>query len=104
MKCICIRKHQRKDDTKVRPYWVTVGDTMEFDECPAHFKPVSEHQMDFAMASENELLSDAADLEAMKAFIKNTFDVSAGNRGKEKTVEMLLDLRYRQAQNLSDLT
>ena len=95
MKCVCVCKHQRREEEGKRPGWIFPGDTRDFDECPTHFVPLENFDIDFMAASERELLSEGTDLTDMKKFILDKFGEKAGNRGKEKTVEMLLDLRYR---------
>jgi len=91
-KCVCERTCQVIRGKKAVFY--TQGDVGVFDKCPPHFKKIK-GKIDFATAGEQELTE--APLDALKAFIKGTYGVSAGSKGKEKTVAMLLDCRGREA-------
>jgi hypothetical protein len=75
------------------------GRVWDFEQCPTHFSPLEGENakvIDFATAKEAELLAATYDLADLKEYIKATYGASPGNRGKEKTVEMLLDCRYRE--------
>ena len=99
MKCVALVQCQtRRDDGRIAPY--NAGDVGEFEKCPPNFKPLageSEDAMpiDFDKAQEQELLESEFDLDALKEYIEKKYDRKAGNRGKEKTIDMLLDCRFR---------
>ena len=52
--------------------------------------------INFETAQEQELLESEFDLDVLKAYIEAKYDKKAGNRGKEKTIDLLLDCRYRE--------
>ena len=98
MKCICERKCQVRNNFG-QAILYSVGEVAEFDECPAYFRPLEGEDvapLDFATAGREELMEreDYA-LSDLKAYIESAYGVKAGNRGKEKTVDLLLDCRVR---------
>jgi len=52
-------------------------------------------KLDFATAGEEELLEAEFDLDELKDYIRDVYGKNPRNRGKEKTIAMLLDCRYR---------
>lgn len=98
MKCVAKYKCQtRLDDGRRRTF--EKGDVWDFKVCPIHFNPIEGKEampIDFDKAQEQELLETDFDLDELKTFIETKYDRKAGNRGKEKTIEMLLDCRYRE--------
>ncbi len=97
MKCVCRRKcQQRSKFGKILTF--RVGDVYDFEECPTHFEPIEGDNavaLNFDTAQEQELLESEFDLDELKRYIEEKYDRKPGNRGKEKTIEMLLDCRYR---------
>lgn len=100
MKCVCEKwKQIRMPDGSRKVF--RPGDVGEFDECPKNFRSLAGETkeafpIDFKTAKEQELLEAEYDLSVLKKFIEDEFGLKAGNRGKEKTVELLLDARYRK--------
>jgi len=97
MKCVCNRKCVAivASGKHVR---FNPGQVHDFDECPLHFDPIEGEgavEVDFSTASEEMLSETDFDLEELKKFIRDTYDIKAGKRGKEKTIELLADCRYR---------
>lgn len=103
MKCVAIRRCQTRNARgTIRTY--AKGDVDNFDKCPAHFRPIEGEEampLDFETAQEQELLESDFDLDTLKAYIEAKYDKKAGNRGKEKTIEMLLDCRFRALDNVN---
>jgi len=96
MKCVAIRKCQVRIDGKIRT--VNRGVVVDIDEPGVHFRPIEGAKsmpINFDNAQEQELLEADYNLDDLKEFILQKYDKKAGNRGKEKTVELLLDCRYR---------
>ncbi len=104
MKCICRKRTQSLSHTgKVITH--DAGSVVEFDKCPNNFEPIEGEKasgIDFKTAEKEELLATDYDLDKLKKFIEDTFSKKAGNKGKAKTVDFLLDCRYR-AVNLNDI-
>jgi hypothetical protein len=96
MKCICRKERQVR--IKGKAIWFSEGQIADFEECPKYFDPIEDttYKIDFSTAKEAELLEGNFDLKELKAFIKDTYGKKSGNRGLEKTVELLLDCRYRE--------
>lgn len=100
MKCVCRKKCQARIKTgKIKYFYL--GDIEEFDEVPPNFEPVQGEAkdatpIDFDTAGEQELMEAEYDLDSLKDYITNNYDMKAGNRGKTKTVALLLDCRFRQ--------
>lgn len=97
MKCVAERACQiRMPDNSIR--FFERGRVWEFDECPTHFRALEgpDAKVNFETAKREELLAAEYDVQELRDYIKARFNVSAGNRGKEKSVELLLDLRYRE--------
>lgn len=97
MKCVCRKKCQVRNRLgRIRTY--RKGDVAQFDECPNHFEPIEGAKampLNFDNAQEQELLESEFDLEELKDYIRDKYDRNPHNRGKEKTIEMLLDCRFR---------
>lgn len=96
MKCICRSKAQALVGEKIVTF--DAGSVAEFDECPCNFEPLEGAEVadiDFDTAEKEELLEAEYDLQSLKDFIEEKFDKKAGNKGKVKTVDLLLDCRYR---------
>ena len=99
--CVCVRDCQaevRRVDDKPKYRFFSKGQVGYFEECPEHFRKLDAGSIDFLTASEEELQEADFNLEKLKKFILDTFDRKAGTRGKEKTIEMLLDCRYRSTE------
>jgi len=98
MKCICRKTCQvRMPDGKIIFY--KKNDISEFDKCPNNFdilkidrKP---DEIDFDLISEVELKEIEFNLADLKQFIYDKYGIKSGNRKKEKTIELLMDCRYR---------
>ena len=94
MKCIC-----EKDCLIANPQGkmqhFTKGMVVEYGVCPNHFRPLEKGKINFATAGEEELLEAEYELDDLKEFIFKKYSRKAGNRGKERTIAMLLDCRYR---------
>ena len=93
----------RTAQTRLEGRIITVnrGEVIESDEDPGkHFRELELEPVDFDKAGETELLErDDYDLDDLKAYIKDTFDIKVrANVGKEKTIEKLMDARYRALQ------
>lgn len=106
MKCVAEQMCQvRLDDGSIRTF--DRGDVWDFKELPPNFRAIGGDSktkappINFETAQENELLEAEYDLEALKDYIALKFNKKAGQRGKEKTVEFLLDCRYRDTGNLN---
>lgn len=97
MQCVCERKGQtRGADGKIRFY--SLGQVDDFEECPRNFRPLEGEDsvgIDFATAGEGELLAGNFELGDLKSFMREKYGLSAGNRGLEKTVAMVLEYRQR---------
>ena len=97
MKCVAIRRCQTRNKYgTIRTY--AANDVDDFEVCPAHFRPIEGAEavpIDFDTAQEQELLESDFDLDELKKFIEDKYDKKAGNRGKEKTIDMLIDCRFR---------
>ncbi len=96
MKCICKAKCFIKLDGKNRRF--NPGEVIEVDECPTHFESLEGEKssaIDFATAGEEELMAREFDLAKLKEYILKTYDKKAGNIGKKKAVDMLIDCRER---------
>lgn len=97
MKCVATMRCQtRNADGIIRTY--AKGDVDNFDKCPSHFRPIEGEEampLNFDNAQEQELLESEFDLDVLKEYIEKKYDKKAGNRGKEKTIELLLDCRFR---------
>lgn len=99
IKCVCMVKCQPRNKHGI-PQRYDPGDVDEFPECPTHFEPIEGEDkvdLDFATASEDMLNEMEFDLADLKAFIVKTYDQKPGNKGKDKTIAMLLDCRNRAA-------
>lgn len=97
MKCVCRAKCQVRVDGKIMTF--KKGAVYDFVVCPAHFAPIEGPEampIDFDTAQEQELLESDFDLDELKAYIKEKYGKNPHNRGKEKTIDMLLDCRYRE--------
>lgn len=97
MKCVAERACQiLMPDKSIR--FFDRDQVWDFEECPVHFRPLEgpEATIDFAKAQRDELMAAEFPLQDLRDYIKTRFGVSSGNRGREKTVELLLDLRYRE--------
>jgi hypothetical protein len=92
MKYVCERTCQIRKNGKI----ITVDKdaVIELDDAHPLFRVVGEG-LDFATAGEEELMAADFDLEELKEYIKEVYGKNPRNRRKEKTVEMLLDCRYR---------
>ena len=93
MKYVCERACQIRKDGRI--ITVSKGMVLDLDEPKNYFRLLGE-KLDFATAGEEELLEAEFDLEELKQYIKDTYGKNPGNRGKEKTIAMLLDCRYRE--------
>ncbi len=93
MKYVCERTCQVRKGGRI----VTVdkGMVIELDKPNDFFRPIGV-ALDFATAGEEELLEAEFKLDDLKQYIKDTYGRNPRNRGKEKTVAMLLDCRYRE--------
>jgi len=102
MKCVADARCQViRDDGKIVFY--LKGDVGEFKKCPPHFRPLegkTAPKVDFDKAGRDELLVAEFELDDLKEYIEEKYGVKAGNRGIEKTVDLLLDSRFR---DLGDL-
>ena len=97
MKCVCIKECQTRNSSGKVQFFMR-GDVYDFKKCPTHFRPLEGPKaegVDFATAGEQELLEAEYDLDELKDYIKEKYDRKPGNRGKERTVAMLLDCRFR---------
>ena len=102
MKCVAVRRCQTRNDNGVIITY-RKGDVDSFKECPTNFRPIEGEEampLNFDDAQEQELLESDFDLDELKAYIEKKYDKKPGNRGKEKTIDMLMDCRYR---DLSDV-
>ena len=95
MKCVC-RRECYIANSEGRHQQFSVGQVVEFVTCPDHFVELGGQGIDFATAGEEELLEAEYELDELKAFIEKKYDRKSGNRGKERTVALLLDCRYRE--------
>lgn len=98
MKCVALRSCQAVLPTGKARYFDR-GEVYDFPECPTHFRPLEGDDaapVSFDTAGEQELLEAEYDLDALKQYIEDRYGKKPGNRGKEKTVEMLIDCRYRE--------
>jgi hypothetical protein len=96
MKCVAEQPCQvRLDDGSIRTF--DKGEVWEFETVPPNFRSLEDilEGIDFETAGEAELLESEYDLDELKDFILKKFKKKAGGRGKEKTVEFLIDCRYR---------
>jgi len=93
MDCVCVAKCQVKPE-EGRPVRYDVGDVADFDKCPTHFRPLNT-TVDFAEVGEKELIASTFELEDLKSFILDTYNIKAGNRGRDKAIELLIDCRER---------
>lgn len=108
MKCVCDQPCQVRDKSTKRAVTYFRGDVAEFDECPKYFRCIERidpegppPMIDFALASEQELIEGDYDLDELKEFITRVYGKKAGNRGKETTVALLLDCRFRDSDNIN---
>jgi len=102
MKCVCVRDCYIRN-TEGRPQHFSAGQVEEFKKVPNHFRAIEGKKagpVDFDTAQEQELREAEYDLDELKAFIEKRYDKKARNRGKEKTVDLLLDSRYRDIDNV----
>lgn len=94
MKCVCERDCLiANPQGKIQHF--SRGMVVEYPVCPDHFRPLEKGKINFATAQEEELLEAEYNLDDLKAFIEEKYGRKAGNRGKERTVSMLLDCRFR---------
>jgi len=94
MKCVCVRGCYVAN-AEGRHQQFEVGQIAEFVVCPSHFVELGGKKIDFNTAGEAELLEAEYELDNLKEFIEKRYDKKSGNRGKERTVALLLDCRYR---------
>lgn len=102
MKCKATCKCQTRVESGRRRTFEK-GDVYDFEVCPTHFVPIEGEDalpINFDDAQEQELLESEFDLDELKAYIEKKYDKKAGNRGKEKTIDLLLDCRYRDISNV----
>jgi len=52
-------------------------------------------KVDFGKASENELFEADFDLNSLKQYIKDAFDIPVRVRSKKSLIELLMDCRFR---------
>lgn len=74
------------------------GEVDEFEECPPSFSPIEGADVapiDFDTAGEAELLESEYNIDDLKQYILEKYNKKAGSRGKEKTVALMLDCRFR---------
>ncbi len=94
MKCLCMKRCQvRNDDGRAVRH--NQGEVVEFSKCPTHFQPLEAEKINFDTASEDELMEGKYKLDDLKAFLFDKYDKKAGMKGKNKTVALLIDCRYR---------
>ena len=97
MKCVCVRDCYIRN-AEGRPQQFSAGQVEEFTITPNHFRPLEGEEaepVNFDTAQEQELLEAEYELDDLKDFIEKKYDKKAGNRGREKTIDLLLDCRYR---------
>jgi hypothetical protein len=98
MKCLCVKRCQARDnDGYIRTF--AKGDVWDFKETPPNFVPIEGEDavpINFDTAQEQELLESDFNLDDLKEYILKKYGKKAGNRGKDKTIEYLLDCRFRE--------
>ena len=98
MLCICRRTCQEKRDSDGKIIFYEEGSVSDFKKCPLHFEALEGKEakdVNFESATGPELLAREFELSELKSYIKEQFGMKAGNRGKEKTIALLLDCRER---------
>ena len=98
MKCVCRKRCQVRRDVDGKIVFFAKGDVENFVVCPTHFEPIEGEDavaLNFDNAQEQELLESEFDLDSLKDYIREKYDRNPSNRGKEKTIEFLLDCRFR---------
>ena len=101
MKCVARKRCQARAGEYIRTF--KRGEVFDFDECPPHFEPIEGVKavaINFENASEDELREAEYDLDTLKEYIRLKYDKNPANRGKKKTVSMLLDCRYRSLDHI----
>ena len=96
MDCICRTTCQaRLDDGYIK--FFNAGDIGDFKECPIHFEVLGgeDYVVNFETAGQDELMEVDLDLAELKKYILDTYGKRAGAKGKAKTIDMLMDCRYR---------
>ena len=95
IKCICRRPCQ----VRVNGHIVTFAknDIRSFEECPPNFEALTRKAVDFDTAEEAELKErDDYEVKDLKAYILENYDIEvAKNATREKTVDALMDARFR---------
>jgi len=94
MKCVCERDCQVRINGKIITF--ARGDVVDLEEEHRYFRNIEGGDIDFSIAGEEELLEAEYDLNDLKAYIRETYGKNPRNRGKENTVKMLLDCRFRE--------
>ncbi len=105
MKCICRNPCQQRVGEEGKIVFFEEGQTGHFSECPEWFEPLEgegKAMMDFDTAGKEELFEADYNLKDLKDFIEAKYRKKAGNKGMEKTVELLLDCRFRES-SVADL-
>ena len=96
MKCVCERPCQVRVDGKIHTFHR--GEVFDFDECPAHFRPVRGDSINFLKASREELMAAKWTKKDAKMAIKLGYDVDLvidEDDKKRDIVEKILDIRKR---------
>jgi len=95
MKCTCKRKCFSKDPVSGRNKIFSVGEVVDFEKCPPHFVVLDSASINFATASEEELLSAKWSLAEAKEAMQEAFNFKITAKNKEAIVAQILDARDR---------
>lgn len=99
MKCICRQNSQvhREEDGHIVTY--TLGDIADFKKCPATFDKLGAKPIDFATATDNELMRTKWSFDDAAAFVLAEYDVELIREDGDKKrviVDRILDAKFRQ--------
>jgi hypothetical protein len=100
MKCVAeVTCQSRLDDGTIRTF--DKGDVWDFKVKPTHFRVLESTvesaapPVDFETAGESELLEGEYELSELKDYVFSRYGKRVGARGLGKSVDFLLDCRYR---------
>lgn len=74
------------------------GDTVDYPDEHPNLRAIegeTAKSIDFALAGEDELFETEFDLDDIKEYIVNVYNVAVRVKSKKKLIEKLLDCRYR---------
>ena len=94
MNCICERKCQIRINGQ--PVVASVGSIKDFKKCPDHWRPLTEHKLDFGSASEDELMISDWKVPEILAAAKSMYGVDlkvTKDSSKKEIVELFLYAR-----------